>query len=145
MFLSTRSRYGLRALIDLSAHYTGKPVLLRDIAQRENLSVRYLENIFSKLKTAGIIKSSRGKGGGFYPARDLNDIRLIDIVDVLEGNTSVSACVDIPACCKRSDMCVAREVWFSLNENLRKFLATITIDGLVEKYNKMMVTPLEKS
>lgn len=68
MAISTKSKYALRALIDLAVHYRGKPVLLKDIAKRENISIRYLENIFTKLRTAGLLKSYKGRGEDLHLA-----------------------------------------------------------------------------
>lgn len=130
--ISTRSRYGLRALIDLILHYEGKPVLLKDIAEREGLSLRYLENIFTKLRTAGILKSSKGRKGGFYPAQPSWEIRLLDIVETLEKDTAFTACIDEPSACKRSEECISREAWLRVNRNFRRSLADVSIADLLK-------------
>ncbi len=136
MVISTKSRYGLRALVDLVLHYKGKPVFLKDIAEREELSLRYLENIFTRLRTAGILKSCKGKGGGFFPARDPKDIQVLDIVEILEDSTAFSSCIDAPSSCKRSNTCISRDVWVSINNSFRESLASITIDDLIKRHNR---------
>ena len=130
--ISTRSRYGLRALIDLILHYNGKPVLLKEIADREGLSLRYLENIFTKLRTAGILKSSKGRKGGFYPALPSWNIRLLDIVETLEKDTAFISCIDEPEACTRSKKCISREAWLQVNRNFRRSLADVTIADLIK-------------
>jgi Rrf2 family cysteine metabolism transcriptional repressor len=131
MMISTRSRYALRALIDLVRHYNGTPVLLKDIAGREGISQRYLENIFTRLRTAGILKSSKGRNGGFYPARKPERICLLDIVESLENDTSVCSCIDEPESCGKSDRCVSREAWTTVNESFRHSLASVCLSDLV--------------
>lgn len=135
MTISTKSRYALRALIDLAVHYSGKPVLLKEIAKRENISLRYLENIFTKLRTAGLLKSVKGRGGGFLLARDPENINLLDIVLLLDGDTAISQCVDEPLACKRSKICITRGVWVDLNNNFREYLESVTLNNLMKEYN----------
>ena len=132
MMISTRSRYALRALIDLARHYNGTPVLLKDIAGREGISQRYLENIFTRLRSAGILKSSKGRNGGFYPARTPEQICLLDIVESLENNTSVCSCIDEPERCGKSDRCVSREAWAAVNESFRRSLASVCLSDLIK-------------
>jgi Rrf2 family cysteine metabolism transcriptional repressor len=133
MMVSTRSRYGLRALVDLMLHYTGSPILLKDIAKREGLSERYLENILTKLRTVGILKSSKGRKGGFYPAKSPEEIRLLDIVEALETDTAFSSCIDEPAVCKRSRRCMSREAWVTVNRSFRKTLAGVSLADLIKE------------
>jgi Rrf2 family cysteine metabolism transcriptional repressor len=134
--ISTRSRYGLRALIDLIIHYKGKPVMLKDIASREGISERYLENIFTRLRTAGILKSSKGRKGGFYPARSAGDIRLLDIVETLEKDTAFSSCVDEPSACSRSRSCISREAWTTVNRSFRQSLEAVSLADLIKDSEK---------
>jgi Rrf2 family cysteine metabolism transcriptional repressor len=136
MMISTRSRYALRALIDLVRHYNGTPVLLKDIAGREGISQRYLENIFTQLRTAGILKSSKGRNGGFYPARTPERICLLDIVESLENDTSVCSCIDEPGSCGRADSCVSRDAWVAVNKSFRRSLASVCLSDLVWEKEK---------
>ncbi|UCB45996.1 MAG: Rrf2 family transcriptional regulator [Spirochaetota bacterium] len=134
MLISTRTRYGLRAILDLALHYSGKPVFLKDIALREGISRRYLENIFTKLRTAGILKSSKGRGGGFCLARDPAHINLLDIIEVLENNLAFSSCTEDPSSCERQEKCISREAWVSINESFKNSLDSITIADLIKNH-----------
>ncbi len=133
MMISTRSRYALRALIDLVKHYNGTPVLLKDIAGREGISQRYLENIFTRLRTAGILKSSKGRNGGFYPARTPERICLLDIVESLETDTSVCSCIDEPDGCGKSDSCASRDAWAEVSRSFRRSLASVCLSDLLRE------------
>jgi Rrf2 family cysteine metabolism transcriptional repressor len=134
MLISTRTRYGLRAILDLTLHYKGKPVLLREIAQREGISRRYLENIFAKLRKAGILKSSKGRGGGFCLARNPEHIHLLDIVEVLEKEITFSSCTEESDSCERAKNCISREAWLRINKSFKKSLDAITIADLVKNH-----------
>jgi len=133
MKISTKSRYGLRALTDLALHYMGKPILIKDIAKREDLSESYLENIFTKLRKVGILLSCKGRGGGFYLAKDPKDIKVLEIIQALEGKNSFSDCIDFPFYCKRSQACLSRDVWVMLNRRLKDTLSSITLYDLINK------------
>ncbi len=139
MKISTKSIYALRALVDLAAHYNGRPVLLKDIARREKISLRYLENIFTRLRKYGLLNSSKGRGGGFFLARDTADINLLEIVRFLEGDTAVSECVDELSACTRAGICIARGVWVNLNKIYTDYLESVTLNGLVKEYLEQAV------
>ncbi len=136
MKLSTRSRYAVRAILDLSVHYKGEPVQIKDIAKREKLSIRYLENIFTQLKAAGIINSEKGRGGGFYLAKKPEKITMLDIVQSVEGNLSIVDCVDSPSKCKKASICVSREVWEKISVGVKEILKNITLNDLIQSYKK---------
>ncbi|MCX8126365.1 MAG: Rrf2 family transcriptional regulator, partial [Dehalococcoidia bacterium] len=106
MKLSTRVRYGMRAMVDLSAHYGERPQLIRDIARRQGISQHYLEQIIIVLKSAGLVKSIRGAKGGIILARAPSQIKLSEVMKVLEGSTAPVECVDDAAVCSRSPSCV---------------------------------------
>ncbi len=135
MKLSTKGRYGLRLMIDIARHGGSEPVILADIAQREEMSVKYLWHLINPLKTAGLIRSVRGAHGGYYIAKPLNDITLKDIVCALEGSMSVTECVDMPAICDRSDGCISREIWKDISDKISGTLESITLQNIVEKKN----------
>ena len=140
MNISTKSKYALRALVDLAAHFNGRPVLLKDIARRENLSLRYLENIFTKLRKDGLLNSSKGRGGGFILARPAADINLLEIVKFLEGDTAVTECVDELSSCTRAGVCIVREVWVNLDKIYTDYLESVTLNSLVNAYRKQSET-----
>jgi len=131
--ISTRSRYGLRALLDLAEHTNGDPVYLRNIAEREKISPRYLENIFTRLRAAGILTSLKGRRGGFSFGRELSRISLFDIIKTLEDTVFFTECVDVPDACEKSDDCFSRKVWVSLDQSLKKIFSAVTLESLLIK------------
>jgi len=133
MKLSTKSRYAVRALIDLITHYEGKPILIKDIAKRENISERYLENIFTQLRAGGILISMKGKNGGFLLAKDPKEITIYDIVKVIDGDIVLVECIMNVLFCDKAPNCVTRELWKSLSEKIKEELQKYTLQDLVDK------------
>ncbi|MCM8767982.1 MAG: Rrf2 family transcriptional regulator [Candidatus Omnitrophica bacterium] len=133
MKLSTKTRYGLRALIDLGVHYKGRPILVKDIAKRQDLSEKYLEHIMLILKGGRILRSIKGGKGGYMFLKDPSEITVREIVEILEGNISPVECVDKKEICDRSDNCVARDLWSMLKERINEFLEGITLKELIDK------------
>jgi len=133
MKLSTKSRYAIRALLDLVDSYVDKPVSIRDIAERQNVSLRYLENIFHDLKREGILKSTKGKNGGFVPPPNIESISVLTIIEILEGKISVVDCTDAPKLCRKSSLCPSRTIWKKLNDRIRETLEGTTLGDLREK------------
>ena len=131
MKLSTRARYGTRALLDLALHQGERPVILKDIAQRQQVSLRYLEHIIGSLIAAGIIRSTRGARGGVSLARPPEEIKLSEVVQVLEGSITPAECVDNPGICDRSDLCVTRDIWDELKKAMNGLLESITLQDLL--------------
>ena len=131
MKLSTRARYGTRALLDLALHQGERPVKLKDIAQRQQVSLRYLEHIIGSLIAAGIIRSTRGAKGGVSLARPPEEIKLSEVVQVLEGSITPAECVDNPGICDRSELCVTRDIWDELKKAMNGLLESITLQDLL--------------
>ena len=109
MKLSTRSRYGTRMLLDMAQHYNGGPVQLGDIARRQNISLKYLEQIIRPLKKANYIKSFRGAKGGHILNKSPEEITVGEIVALLEGGDSLTLCSENPDSCDRVDQCITRK------------------------------------
>ena len=144
MKLSTRARYGTRALVDL-AQYTGKePVQLKDIARRQNISLHYLEHLIAPLIGAGIISSTRGARGGLRLARQPGDIKLSEVVQLLEGSVAPVQCIGDPESCPRSEVCVTRDVWDRVRQAMDDTLSAITLQELVEKQQKQEAPPTRR-
>jgi Rrf2 family cysteine metabolism transcriptional repressor len=133
MKISTKARYGIRALLDLSLHGNGDLVPLKDIAQRQQISMTYLEHLVAPLISAGIIRSVRGSKGGIVLARSPAQIRLSDIIRILEGSTAPVECVDNPQACQRSDGCVTRDIWSEMKNAVDGVLESITLENLAER------------
>ena len=132
MKLSTRARYGTRALLDLALHSDRGPVLLKDIAQRQQISVRYLEHLITPLIAGGILRSTRGPKGGVSLARSPGDIRLGEVIQLLEGSIALVDCVEHPDVCTRSELCVTRDMWEELGDAMNRVLESTTLQDLVE-------------
>ena len=132
MKVSTKGRYGLRAMIDLAAHQgNGKPVFLSDIAKRQDISEKYLEHIFSALRTTGLIVTVRGRKGGFLLNKPASEITASDIVIALEGPSVLVDCVTKPKTCDKSDSCATRDIWSLLGNKIDEVLSGFTLEQLV--------------
>jgi len=131
MKLSTKGRYGTRAMLDLAMHYGEGPILLKDIAKRQQLSERYLEQLVLSLKAGGLLKSVRGAKGGFTLAKPPSQIKLVDIIQTLEGTICPVACVDDPDSCSRVDQCVTRDIWGQVGRAITQVLTSKTLSDLV--------------
>ncbi len=132
MKLSTRGRYGMRAMLDLAQHYQDGLVLVKDVAARQGISERYLEHLFLSLKTAGLVKSVRGAHGGFTLKSAPDRIKLIDIICVSEGPLLLVECVADAGVCPRSSKCAARDVWSELQSVMNEVLRSKTLQDLLE-------------
>jgi Rrf2 family cysteine metabolism transcriptional repressor len=138
MKLSTRSRYGTRALIDIAINSNGRPVLLRDVARRQEISTMYLEHLITPLISAGIVRSTRGAKGGVWIARDLKEVRLTEVIQLLEGSLAPVECVDDPKYCRRYEACVTREVWTELKRVMTGVLGGTTLEELVDRQKRKL-------
>jgi len=137
MQLSTRTRYGCRALVELALNHQNGAMSLSEIANQQDISVKYLAQIFPPLKAAGLVRSIRGPRGGYTLARDPSDIRLSDIVHVLEGSLAPVECVDAPDLCRRSGACVTRNVWETLRDRMEDVLQSMTLSDLADERTKL--------
>ena len=136
MRLSTRARYGTRALLDLALHQGDRPVLLKDIAQRQQISLQYLEHLITPLIAGGIVRSTRGPKGGMSLAKPPQEIRLAEVIQLLEGSAAPVECVDNPAVCPRSEFCVTRDIWGELKKAIDGVLDSTTLRDLVERQKR---------
>ncbi len=133
MKLSTRTRYGSRALLDIALHTGPNPLLLKDIAQRQEISLQYLEHLITPLIAAGILRSIRGSKGGVMLARQASEIKLSEVVDALEGTTIPVECIVHPDVCSRSGCCATRDIWGEMKKAMNGVLEETTLQNLVEK------------
>ncbi len=133
MKISTKGRYGLRALVDLSMNgKSGFPVLLADIARRQGISDKYLEQIATQLHRAGIVKTVRGRKGGYLLGRPEKDIRVSDVIEALEGPICIVDCVNAPDSCEKTSVCSTRDIWMLLSKRIEETLASFTIADLAK-------------
>ena len=137
MQLSTKSRYASRALIELALQYGGDPVKLKDIANRQDISLKYLEQVMFPLRVSGYVKTQKGSKGGYHLARSPEAITLLEIVESVEGSISPVECAKNPHYCERADKCPTHFAWVGLKEAIEKELGKTTLANLVEKYKNL--------
>lgn len=137
MKISTKGRYALRLMIDLGENNTGTPISLRDVAKRQGISEKYLEQIISILNKAGYVRSIRGAQGGYLLRREPKEYTVGDILRLTEGSLAPVTCVedeDMP--CERQDNCVTVIVWKKINEAINNVVDNITLQDLVDWQNE---------
>jgi len=134
--LSTKGQYGTRALLDLALHSGEGLVVIKDIAQRQEISLRYLEHLVTRLTAGGILRSTRGPKGGISLAKAPDEIRLSEVIQLLEGSTAPVECVDDPGICSRSKFCVTRDIWGELKQVMDGVLESTTLQDLVERQKR---------
>jgi len=136
--LSTKGRYGTRLMLNLGKrfHDGETPVVLRDISQEEEISIRYLEQIIIPLKMKKLVKSVRGAGGGHILARSPSKIRLVEIIEALEGPVALVDCVEDREDCGRIPFCATYEIWKEASDLLRNYFEKTTLQDLIEIWKK---------
>ncbi len=143
MAISTKGRYGLRALIDLALYSSGEPIALYSIANRQGLSVNYLEQIFSMLRKEGIVKSIKGAQGGYMLAEEASNIKVGDILRAIEGEISLvgESIDDVNSASSiiSLQLCIQRNVWDKINESINNVIDHITLEELINKYKSMNI------
>ncbi|MDY7038900.1 MAG: Rrf2 family transcriptional regulator [Thermodesulfobacteriota bacterium] len=133
MKISTRARYGTRAMLELAANYDKGPILLKDIAKRQDISFRYLDQLIIPLKTAGFIRNIRGKGGGYVLTKPPSHIKLSEVLQVLEGSMAPVDCIDDPQSCNRTESCTTRDVWIQVKDAMFDVLDSLTLGDMVRR------------
>lgn len=138
MQISTKSRYAIRAMIELALHFEQGPLQLKEIARRQSLSEKYLEQIMHPLRTKGLIYSHKGSQGGYCLSNPPAEITVLDIVTTMEGSITPVACVDNPQVCDRLDICATRVVWSRLKDCITEELQSYTLADLAEDEKSFM-------
>ncbi|NLM34929.1 MAG: Rrf2 family transcriptional regulator [Clostridiales bacterium] len=136
MKLSTKGRYGVKAMVDLALNYGNEPISIKSIAERQGISEYYLEQLFAPLRKAGIINSIRGAQGGYILSRSPKEITVAEIIQVLEGPIEISDCIE-GVQCSNEDYCATRLLWEKIKKSIDSVLETTTLNDIVEDYNKM--------
>ncbi len=139
MKLSTKGRYGLKAMLDLAVHNSEGQVVLKSIAERQAISENYLEQLFAILKKAKLVKSIRGSQGGYVLATSADNISVGDILRALEGSLAPVDCVaeGHPVSCSRYDCCVTKGIWKKIRDSINTVVDSTTLESLVEEYRKV--------
>jgi len=137
MKISTRARYGARAVIDIALHEGEQPVKLKDVARRQQLSVHYLQQLILPLKTAGLVRTTPGIHGGVRLGKQPQEISLSNLIQALEGSIAPVECVDEPEWCSRAPVCITRNVWVKVKNSITETLDSITVQDLVDEQKNL--------
>ena len=132
MRLTTKGRFAVTAMIDLALYWSGKPVPLSEISERQKISLSYLEQLFGKLRKSHIVKSARGPGGGYSLARPVEEISVADIVRAVDETLDSTKCGGMGHCADEKD-CMTHELWSTLNSKMDEYLASVSLNELVQK------------
>ncbi|MDP4143770.1 MAG: Rrf2 family transcriptional regulator [Bacillota bacterium] len=135
MKISTKGRYGLKAMIDLAVYSVNDSVTLKSISERQNISESYLEQIFSTLRKNGLVKGKKGSQGGYILGDIMSNIKIGDILRALEGDLSVVELSE-DTVVVGIDKCIKNNVWEKLNESINSIVDSITLEDLVYDYNR---------
>ena len=136
MKISTKGRYALRLMLDLAIQPGDSAVPLRDVAERQEISAKYLEQIVTQLARGGLVRSVRGAGGGYLLTRTPEEYTVGEILRQLEGNLAPVSCVSGGSCCGRADRCVTLEVWQQIQDAVDGVVDNITLADLVKRYHE---------
>ena len=131
--MSTKIRYGTRAILELAVHYGEGPIELKEIARKEDIPLKYLEQVIIPLRTAGLIKSIRGSKGGYTLAKLPSKIRLSNVFETLEGPVSLTECLQDPTVCQKIAVCVTRDIWKEVSDAINGILSSITLEEMVKR------------
>jgi len=131
MKVNTRVRYGLRAILRIAEGYGGPPVSISTISEEQGISSKYLEQVVSPMRRAGLLLSMKGVKGGYALSRDPARVTLWDVIQSLDSHPHLVECVEDPANCSRSDCCVAHQVWTLLDARMQDFWSGFTLADLL--------------
>lgn len=132
MRLTTKGRYAVTAMLDLAFHSQIKPVTLTEIATRQTISLSYLEQLFARLRRAGMVKGVRGPGGGYMLCGQASDINIADIIAAVDEPIHATKCGG-EANCQKDQACLTHDLWMGLSDQIREYLKGITLGELLEK------------
>lgn len=137
MKLSTKGRYGVKAMVELAINYGDTPVSIKTISTRQHISEYYLEQLFAPLRKAKLITSIRGAQGGYILSREPKDITVADIMEVVEGPIEISDCIDKENGCDNTDCCATRLLWEKLKKSIDEVMASVTLQDIVDDYKEI--------
>jgi len=136
MKVNTKVRYGLRAILQIAANHGGDPVPISAIAETQEISGKYLEQVVGTLRRADLIRSRKGVKGGYTLTKEPADINLWEIINALDSHTSLVDCVLEPDVCERSDACLTRSIWTLLSARMKEFWSSFTLEDLIRTMNE---------
>jgi len=132
MRLTTRGRYAVTAMLDLTLHAQDKPISLADVSDRQSISLSYLEQLFSRLRQSGLVSSVRGPGGGYYLGRPSDSIFVAQIIDAVNESIDTTNCHG-KSDCQGGEICLTHNLWQDLSEQIHSFLSGISLADLVAR------------
>ncbi|MBK1697616.1 Rrf2 family transcriptional regulator [Rhodovibrio salinarum] len=134
MKLSAKGRYAVMAMCDLAGQSDGKPIALADVAERQEISLSYLEQLFAKLRRAGLVRSVRGPGGGYMLAQGADDTKIADIVMAVDEPIQTTRCTPGQpfGCRSNNERCVTHQLWEALGNQIYLFLASVSLGDVIE-------------
>ena len=132
MRLTTKGRYAVTAMLDLALHHEGGPVALGDIAQRQGISLSYLEQLFTRLRRRGLVCSTRGPGGGYRLGREARHIAVADVILAVDEPVDATRCGGLENC-QGDERCLTHDLWRDLSQQIRRFLSDVDLAKLVER------------
>lgn len=132
MRLTTKGRYAVTAMLDLALNEDRSPISLADISKRQEISLSYLEQLFSKLRQNGLVASVRGPGGGYRLSRGADQISVAEIIDAVNESIDATHCGGAGNC-QKGQVCLTHHLWCDLSEQIHQFLSSITLAGLVAR------------
>jgi len=146
MKMSTKGRYAVMAMIDIATHSDGEPVSLAEIAERQDISQEYLEQLFGKLRKQKLVESARGPGGGYRLAREMQLIPVAEIIAAVDEELQFTRCGgDAVEGCVKGERCNAHDLWSSLGRQMMYFLSSITLEDVVEKRNLALAATIKQT
>jgi Rrf2 family iron-sulfur cluster assembly transcriptional regulator len=146
MKLSTKGRYAVMAMVDIGQNGEGRTVSLAEISERQEISQEYLEQLFVKLRRAGLVQSARGPGGGYRLARDADDIVIYDVIAAVDEPMKMTRCEgDAVDGCVKSERCCTHDLWSSIGRQVNTFLANVTLDDVVNKRNLALAATIRQA
>ncbi|MFH0813801.1 MAG: Rrf2 family transcriptional regulator [Pseudomonadota bacterium] len=134
--MSTRGRYGARVMLELALRYEEGAIPLKHVAEKQEISPKYLVQIITSLKATGLVTSIRGSGGGYALARPPSQITLNEVIRAMEGSTALVNCVDDPLNCHRADSCAMRDVWVQIHNAMDNILGSLSLEMLAKRQKK---------
>ena len=134
MNISTKGRYGMRILYDIAVHDDGKRRLMKDIAESQGISEKYISRLMISLRKAGLVRSVRGAKGGYRLGRDPSQISILEVVEAMEGRVCIVDCVGSSITCPKTQTCPTNGLWARLNREIRASMGKVTLSEVIEQY-----------
>ena len=138
MKLSTKGRYGVKAMVELAINYGNQPISIKTISERQNISEYYLEQLFSPLRKADLIKSIRGAQGGYVLSKDPKEITIAQIISVLEGPIEIASCIEVDIC-ENEASCATRLLLGKIKKSIDEVMESVSLQDIVDDYNRIKI------